>query len=78
MRTLLLLLVLGGAGCDDNLAGVGQACSSSGDCAQGLLCDFGRTPHTCQPAGTVHMDLAVPGDLAGADFAGEDLSSPHD
>jgi hypothetical protein len=66
MRTLLTVLFLCACG-DDNLAGVGQPCGSSGDCAAGLLCDFGKKPHVCEPAGTVHADFSVPDDLASHD-----------
>jgi len=65
MRLVLLALLLGCT--DDSLAGVGQPCNSSGDCAAGLLCDFSKKQHTCQPAGPAHPDLSVPDDLAGAD-----------
>ncbi len=74
----LTALLLAGCG-DDNLAGVGQPCSSSGECAQGLLCDFGRKPHVCEPQETVKgEDLSVPPDLAGDDLAGEDLTRGRD
>ena len=67
-RALLTVLFLCGCG-DDNLAGVGQPCNSSGDCAAGLLCDFGKKPHVCEPAGTVHPpDLSMPIE-EGADLA---------
>jgi hypothetical protein len=69
MRLLLLGVLWLGCG-DDNLAGVGEPCNSSGDCAIGLLCDFGKTPHACEPAGEVRMpDLSVPRDLSGADLS---------
>ena len=73
MRIFFALLLV--AACDDdNLAGVGQPCSSSGDCAAGLLCDFGRKPHVCEPAGTVKPpDLSVSND----DLAGEDLANAN-
>ena len=80
MRGLLLALLMCAA-CDDNLAGVGQQCNSSGDCAAGLLCDFSRKPHLCEPQGQVKQpDMAVPVDLAGDDLSGDDLtsSSSHD
>jgi hypothetical protein len=71
MRLLLLSCILVACG-DDNLAGVGQPCASSGECAAGLLCDFSKKQHTCQPAGQVHPpDLSTPESL---DMAGEDLS----
>jgi len=42
-------------------------CVTSGECAQGMLCDFGRTPHLREPSDTVgrgndvHIpDAAVP------------------
>ncbi len=77
MRLLFLGILLLGCG-DDSLAGIGQPCTSSGDCAAGLLCDFSKKQHTCQPAGQVHPpDLALPGDMAGADFSVADLAT-HD
>ena len=78
MRGLVLGLLMCAA-CSDNLGGVGQQCTTSGDCAPGLLCDFGKKPHVCEPMGEVKPpDMAVPVDLAGDDFAGEDLSQMHD
>ena len=71
MRLLLLgCLLLGCA--DDTLAGVGQPCNSSGDCAPGLFCDFSNSKmHSCQPAGPLR-DMSVPDDLAGSDSAVSD------
>ena len=54
---MVLLVLL--AGCGDDLAGVGQPCSSSAECAAGLVSDFGRRDHTCQPTLTVRPDMAV-------------------
>jgi hypothetical protein len=79
MKWLFIALVV--AGCaSDSLAGIGQACNSSGDCAAGLLCDFGMKNHTCQPAGTIHPpDLSMSLDLSGDDLSGIDLATTsHD
>jgi hypothetical protein len=63
MRWAVVLLLLGCA--DDNLAGVGEPCSSSGDCAAGLICAFTtKTNHTCQPAGPPRPDLSALDDLS--------------
>jgi hypothetical protein len=78
MRTLLIACLFVFACGDDNLAGVGQPCISSGDCAAGLLCDFGKKPHVCEPETTLKPDLSMMGDLAGEDLAGEDLAHEHD
>jgi hypothetical protein len=71
MRTLLTVLFLCACG-DDNLAGVGQPCNSSGDCAAGLLCDFSKKAHVCEPAGAGH-----PPDLSMPIQNGEDLASAN-
>lgn len=45
---LVFLGALAAAACDsDPLAGPGAPCHSSEDCAAGLLCDYGHTPHVC-------------------------------
>jgi hypothetical protein len=71
----LALLVIG---CDDdNLAGVGEPCNSSGECAAGLLCDFGRKEHTCQPEDSVtrrDMTFVPDVDMGGEDQGMVDLS----
>jgi hypothetical protein len=57
---LLTALALLAASCSDGaLTGEGQPCVTSGECAQGLLCDFGRTPHLCEPSDTVGRDMTV-------------------
>jgi hypothetical protein len=58
-RALLVGLAAAVLGCGDDLLGVGQTCTSSGECADGLLCDFGHHPPVCAPSGTLR-DLAVP------------------
>jgi hypothetical protein len=55
----LLALGLGTSGCGDGLLGDGKVCVSSLECAPGLLCDFGKTPHVCAPSDTVNRDLSV-------------------
>jgi hypothetical protein len=57
MRLLVLCALV--LGCDEQLAGVGEPCNTSGECAAGLLCDYSRRPHTCQSAGGLH-DFSIP------------------
>ncbi len=52
-----LVAVLAGCG-SDSLGTTGATCRSSEDCAPGLLCDFGRTPHKCEPSSTAAPDMA--------------------
>jgi hypothetical protein len=77
MRALLLGLLL--MGCDDDtLKGVGEPCNSSGECAAGLLCDFGMRPtHTCQPEDSVtrrDMTFVPEMDMSGDDQGVADMS----
>ena len=68
-RWLCALAVALLGACDAGLVGQGQECASSEECAAGLLCDFGRSPHTCQPMGSLATDLSVRLDAA-ADMPG--------
>jgi hypothetical protein len=79
-RTLAFVALLGGlfsqVGCGGN-GGVaeGGTCTSSGECASGLLCDFGKTPHVCAKSETISHDMAVHVDGLVGDLAGRDLHS---
>jgi hypothetical protein len=74
MRILLLTTLLG-VGCGDGaLAGPGQPCISSAECAAGLLCDFGKMPHACAPNSSLSSDLALAPDQGVASDGGMDLS----
>jgi len=84
--TLLCLGLALVAGCSDDLAKEGEACSTSAECAPGLLCDSARDPAVCAKTGGPRPDLAgvdLAGidlsevDLAGADLAGADLAAPQ-
>ena len=74
------LIALALAACDSGLVGEGGECTTSDECAAGLLCDFSKTPHVCAKNGSLTTDLATPPDfravvdLAGADFAGADFA----
>jgi hypothetical protein len=59
-RRWLLALAFGAlSACDSGLVGEGQQCDSSEECAAGLVCDFGKSPHTCEPTDSLTRDLAV-------------------
>ncbi|HZS39169.1 MAG TPA: hypothetical protein VFF06_20200 [Polyangia bacterium] len=59
-RRWLLAILLGALGsCDSGPVGVGQQCASSEECAAGLVCDFGRMPHSCQQTDSLTRDLSV-------------------
>ncbi|HUH02728.1 MAG TPA: hypothetical protein VML75_12105 [Kofleriaceae bacterium] len=45
---LALVWVLGGCA-DDSKKSAGEECFGSAECADGLVCDVGSTPATCQP-----------------------------
>jgi hypothetical protein len=79
MRALgWLALAVALAACEgDALVGAGGECTSSEECAAGLLCNFGVTPHVCAPMDTVGRDMAMAkNDLSAAvtDLAGVDLT----
>jgi hypothetical protein len=91
MRRIFALVVLLG-GCSDSLYPAGHTCFSSEECAAGLLCDYGPTPHVCAGMSTAASDLSAtptPKDAA-ADAAMDagstdlakppthDLAMPHD
>lgn len=45
-----LAFIAGISGCsDDPKKGAGEECFGSAECAEGLACDVGSTPATCQP-----------------------------
>ena len=56
---LLALLVSLPACGDGNLAGEGKPCSTSAECADGLVCDYGKSPPVCASMLTVSRDMAV-------------------
>jgi hypothetical protein len=45
---LALIAVVGGCG-DDPKKGAGEECFGSAECGDGLVCDVGSMPATCQP-----------------------------
>lgn len=51
---VFLAAACGGA----DLKGAGEECVASSECADGLTCDFGRVPPTCQPQQTPTPDAA--------------------
>ena len=61
MRAVLiaLSLCLAAGGCDSTLSGAGGPCSTSEECAAGLLCDFGKKPHVCASMSSVSTDLSA-------------------
>jgi len=67
MRALLAACLLCAA-CGPDLGSAGDPCSTSADCADGLLCDVTRSPPVCASMLDPHPDLA------GADLEGLDLS----
>jgi hypothetical protein len=77
-RALAAVVWLGvaqGCGGDSNLA-EGATCTSSTECANGLLCDFGKTPHVCAKSETISHDMAMRlGDASVHDLAGRDLKT---
>ena len=81
MRALLPIVLLAGCG-DDALLDAGKTCATSDECAAGLLCDFGKTPHVCAPSESVSRDMAVtPADAKAPDLGGDlgdtpDLRNP--
>jgi hypothetical protein len=74
VRTLALAgLVAFVAGCGgDDLLGEGKPCNTSAECAPGLVCDYGQTPHACAGTLSVGRDMAV----QVTDQGVEDLSMP--
>ena|SRR5579871_3040727 len=75
MRLVAALLLLV-AGCDAGLVGEGGECTTSEECASGLLCDFSKTPHVCAKMGSLTTDFSTPPrDLSIVDLAGADLSA---
>ena len=70
MRGLFIAVVLAAA-CGDGLGGEGDACTTSADCDEGLLCDVTVAPSVCSKM------LAPRPDLAGVDLSevGHDMSA---
>ncbi len=78
MRLVLLALFAVGAGaCGAGLSPAGGTCTSSEECAAGLICDFGKAPHVCAQMGTLATDLSVPvmGEMGPMPDGGPDLAS---
>jgi hypothetical protein len=81
MRALILIAAaLAGCGSSRNKA-EGEVCVTAQECADGLLCDYGKTPHLCAKMDSVGRDMAValpdmsvPQDLFGVDLRGLDLT----
>lgn len=70
VRWLGVAAAVGLAACDAAQVGEGQPCSSSEECLAGLVCDFGRTPHSCQPTDSLTRDLSMRmGDAAAPDLS---------
>jgi len=58
MRVVFALLVVA-AGCGDAPFPAGHACQNSTECAAGLLCDYGPTPHVCAGMSLLSSDFAA-------------------
>ena len=51
--------------CADDLGAAGDLCTTSADCAAGLLCDTAQSPPVCASMSSPRPDLAgVEGDLS--------------
>jgi hypothetical protein len=72
-RWLLFATLLAACG-SDTLGGEGATCTSSEECGDGLLCDFGKTPHVCSPTSTASKDMTVRLPDAGRDAHLPDLA----
>ena len=59
MRFAVIFAVVLGLSCGGgSLKRAGETCSASSECAAGLICDDGKTPHVC--AGMGSLDAFVP------------------
>jgi hypothetical protein len=56
---VLIALVLLAAACGSAPYPAGHTCVSSAECGDGLLCDYGVTPHVCAGMSSASTDLAV-------------------
>ncbi len=82
MRALLCAAVLLAACGSSRNKGEGATCVSSQECATGLLCDYGKTPHVCAKMDSVLRedmsaeppDMTMAPDLFGADLFGVDFT----
>ena len=63
MQRLILafsFMVVGAMGCSDDAAGaLGDSCVASSECGEGLTCDFGRQPPSCQASQTPVSDASI-------------------
>ena len=68
------MLLLGG-GCGIGNFGAGHTCESSEECGDGLICDYGQTPHVCAGSSSISTDLSSPpmDDMAVDDLTPTDL-----
>ena len=58
MRYLWLVVALVGCG-SSNLKRIGDICTASSECDQGLVCDFANTPHACASMGSLDASELV-------------------
>ena len=56
---ILIALVLLAAACGSAPFPAGHTCTSSAECANGLLCDYGQMPHVCAGSSSASTDLSV-------------------
>lgn len=61
---VLVVVMLAGCGGADKFQ-AGEECVATSQCASGLICDYGQTPHVCATEGTDIPD-AAPGAPDGA------------
>ena len=62
------------AACGDDRGQAGDPCTTSAECADGLLCDTALSPPACAKTGGPRPDFAGV-DLFGVDLAGADFSA---
>ena len=58
MRFVIVAVLLGLSCGGGSLKRAGETCAASSECAAGLICDDGKTPHVC--AGMGSIDAFVP------------------
>ena len=58
--TLIAFVALGLAGCAKEYKYEGDECVATSQCAEGLVCDLGVTPHVCSSQGTRPPDAGPP------------------
>ena len=74
MRLVLIALGLAAFGCDSTLPPAGGPCSTSEECAAGLICDFGKNPHVCATMSTISSDLSAATDGGYTDGAADAMT----